>query len=367
MFNHLYRVYFAAASKPLTHNQMKFSNTALLALIATASVVSAAPTEIPNFESSALVTRQDANEVLDILSELKNLNAKRTILEGDELVQLQARADSLIGQLITALSNSGILGDIWNTLTTDEGVKTQVSALIQSAIQTAIVQGPALIKAIWNSGLISNIFNSLLNDKDLQSALFAIAKSLFSSAANLLLNFGSGSSAPAATTAAAAPAAAAPAATPAAAAPAAAAAAPAYKRDDMELLDKKDLSSLISTIVTEILNSGILTSLVNTVLADPQKSISLLTSALLQGLVLFEDVYGWAKSSGVLDQALSYLSTNGGSIVSALGKFLANALSSGTITASQINNAGSTTTTATAAAPAAAAPATTAVQKRMLY
>lgn len=330
---------------------MKFSNTALLALIATASVVSAAPTEIPNFESSALVTRQDANEVLDILSELKNLNAKRTILEGDELVQLQARADSLIGQLITALSNSGILGDIWNTLTTDEGVKTQVSALIQSAIQTAIVQGPALIKAIWNSGLISNIFNSLLNDKDLQSALFAIAKSLFSSAANLLLNFGSGSSAPAATTAAAAPA----------------AAAPAYKRDDMELLDKKDLSSLISTIVTEILNSGILTSLVNTVLADPQKSISLLTSALLQGLVLFEDVYGWAKSSGVLDQALSYLSTNGGSIVSALGKFLANALSSGTITASQINNAGSTTTTATAAAPAAAAPATTAVQKRMLY
>ena len=344
---------------------MKFSNTALLALIATASVVSAAPTEIPNFESSALVTRQDANEVLDILSELKNLNAKRTILEGEELVQLQARADSLIGQLITALANSGILGDIWNTLTTDEGVKTQVSALIQSAIQTAIVQGPALIKAIWNSGLISNIFNSLLNDKDLQSALFAIAKSLFSSAANLLLNFGSGSSAPAATPAAAAPAAAAPAATPAAAAPAAAP--PAYKREDMELLDKKDLSSLISTIVTEILNSGILTSLVNTVLADPQKSISLLTSALLQGLVLFEDVYGWAKSSGVLDQALSYLSTNGGSIVSALGKFLANALSSGTITASQINNAGSTTTTATAAAPAAAAPATTAVQKRMLY
>ncbi|KAL7662606.1 Opaque-phase-specific protein OP4 [[Candida] zeylanoides] len=353
---------------------MKFSNTALLALIATASVVSAAPTEIPNFESSALVTRQDANEVLDILSELKNLNAKRTILEGEELVQLQARADSLIGQLITALANSGILGDIWNTLTTDEGVKTQVSALIQSAIQTAIVQGPALIKAIWNSGLISNIFNSLLNDKDLQSALFAIAKSLFSSAANLLLNFGSGSSAPAATPAAAAPAAAAPAATPAAAAPAAtpaaaapAAAPPAYKREDMELLDKKDLSSLISTIVTEISNSGILTSLVNTVLADPQKSISLLTSALSQGLVLFEDVYGWAKSSGVLDQALSYLSTNGGSIVSALGKFLANALSSGTITASQINNAGSTTTTATAAAPAAAAPATTAVQKRMLY
>ncbi|CAK7896968.1 hypothetical protein CAAN1_03S06084 [[Candida] anglica] len=332
---------------------MKLSNATLLAVLATASFVSAAPTEHA-FESTALVTRQDATDLLDILSELKTVNAKRDLAEGDDHTELSKRADSLIGQLITALANSGIIGEIWTTMTTDPAIKSELGALIKGAVQQAIVSGPALIKAFWNSGLIGNVFKTLLNDADLKSVLLGIAKSLFSTASNILLSYGKGGS----TTAAAAPA---PAATPA-----------AYKREDV--LDKRDLASLITTIVTEIKNSGIVSSLINKVLADPQKSISLLTTALSKGVVLFQDVYGWAKQSGVLDSALNYLKNNGGSIVKALGSFLAGELSSGGLSASDINNAPGTavgTTTATAAAaPAAAAPAATTaatVYKRMLY
>ncbi|CAH2351210.1 putative opaque-phase-specific protein OP4 [[Candida] railenensis] len=334
---------------------MKFSQATLLAILATSAFVSAAPTETVNFESTdIIVTRQDANEILDIIAEIKSIHAKRDFAEGEEYHELSRRADSLIGNLITAFANSGILGTIWNTLTTDETLKSEISGLIKSAVQAAIVQGPALIKAVWNSGLIGNIFNEFLNDTDLQSALLAVGKSLFSSAANLLLNYGGSST----TTAAAA-------AKRDALPTQAVVKRESYEADVMlserDILDKRDLSSLITTIVTEISNSGIITTLINKVLANPEQSISLLTSALKQGLVLAEDLYSWAKSSGVLDSALTYIQNNGGAIVSALGKFLAAALGSGTITADQINSAGGTTTATTAAAAA------TTLTKRMLY
>lgn len=341
---------------------MKFSQATLLAILATATFAASAPTETPQFNTEVMVTRQDANELLDILSQLEHIHAKRELAEGAEFAELSERADSLIGQLITALANSGIIGEVWTTLTTNSQVSSIVGGLIKSAIQGAIVQGPALILAIWNSGLIGNVWNTLISDTELQSAFFALAKSLFSSAASLLLNFGSGSTT---TAAAAAPA---PAATTAAAAAAPAAPA-AYKREfsieatkrhlsglsESDILDKRDLSSLITTIVNAIANSGIVTTMVNYVLANPQQSISLLESALSTGVVVFEDVYNWAKSSGILQEGLTWIGQNGGAIVSELGTFLANALTSGTVTASQINNA---------AAPATTAVATTAAYKR---
>lgn len=333
---------------------MKFSQATLLAILASSAFVSAAPTETLNFEGTdIIVTRQDANEMLDIIAEIKNIHAKRDFAEGEEYHELSRRADSLIGNLITAFANSGILGTIWNTLTTNDALKSEISGLIKSAVQAAIVQGPALIKAVWNSGLIGNIFNEFLNDTELQSALLAVGKSLFLSAANLLLNYGSGSTTTAAAKRDAIPT-------------EAVVKRESYEADvllsERDILDKRDLSSLITTIVTEISNSGIITTLINKVLANPEYSISLLTSALKEGLVLAEDLYSWAKSSGVLDSALTYIQNNGGAIVSALGKFLASALGSGTITADQINNAGGTSTATTAAAAA-----TTTLTKRMLY
>ena len=73
------------------------------------------------------------------------------------------------------------------------------------------------------------------------------------------------------------------------------------------------------------------------------------------------------------DQALVYIQNNAGSWIKALAGLFGNALSNGTITASDINNAGSSskptgTTTATAtAAPKAATPAAAGAAAKSCY
>lgn len=328
---------------------MKFSQTTLLAVLASSAFVSAAPAIVAE---QSMVKREDVNDVLAILKEIKEHNAKREYLEGDALIEHDKRADSALGNLISALSNSGIISQVWNTLTTNDAIKTSLSNIVQSAIQTAVVQGPALISAIWNSGLLGDIFNDFLNDTDLRSAFLDVAKSIFGTAVNLITSWLSGSSSSSTTTAAASTS-----------------TGTAAKRELLDLnaeyIDKRDLSSIIQFIVQEISDSGIVSSLVNKALADPQASISFLTSAFQNGLVIVQDVYDWAKQSGLWDSALSYISANAGTWASAIASFLGNALTSGTVSASEIDNASSsvsarsTTPVSTAAAAANSAIAAT--------
>lgn len=336
---------------------MKFSQATLCAILASSTFVSAAPAIVAE---QTLVKRADVNDVLAILKEIKTQQAKREYLSGDELIAHDKRADSVLGDLITALTNSGIISDIWTTLTTDSAISSSIKSIIQAAIQTAVVQGPALIEAIWNSGLLGTIFNDFLNDADLRNAFLNVAKSIFGTAVNLITSWLSGSSSSStASTAAAKRDVVIPA---------------PMRRDiaDGEYLDKRDLASIISFIVTEIKDSGIVSSLVNKVLADPQATVSFLSSAFETGLVVAKDVYSWAKSSGLWDSALSYIEANAGTWAGAIASFLGNALTSGQVSASEIDNASGSSSTGTstvstrsvsAAAAAAAAPATTATTK----
>ena len=209
---------------------MKFSQTTLLAVLASSAFVSAAPAIV---SEQTMVKREDVNDVLAILKEIKEHNAKREYLEGDALIEHDKRADSALGNLITALSNSGIIGQIWNTLTTNDAIKTSLSNIVKDAIQTAVVQGPALISAIWNSGLLGNIFNTFLNDADLRNAFLGVAQSIFGTAVNLITSWLSGSSSSSGTTTAAA----------------SASTGAAAKRELLDLnaeyIDKRDLSSII--------------------------------------------------------------------------------------------------------------------------
>ena len=65
-----------------------------------------------------------------------------------------------------------------------------------------------------------------------------------------------------------------------------------------EYLSERDLASILSWIVQTIKDTGIVQSLVNQVINNPDTVISFLTSALKNGLVIVEDLYDWAKQSG---------------------------------------------------------------------
>ncbi|CUM51538.1 unnamed protein product [Debaryomyces tyrocola] len=348
---------------------MKLSQTTLFAILASSAFVSAAPAAV--VAENSLVTRGDANEILELLSELKQVNEKRDLVSESESFELSKRADNLVTELVAALASSGVIADVWDTLTQDEALRSEILNIVKTTVKAALVQGPALLKAIWDSGLISKLFHDILNDSNLRSVLLKLAKSLFSSALNLLKAYKSGKSGSSATATTAAvvgvetnTAAAIAVTTDNSAAtgssdsgsdvdvsgiPSPSQYNSGAKRDfiDGEFLDKRDVASIVTTVAKQVKDSGLVSSLIQKVMEDPEKSITFLTSLLKKGFVLAEDLIGWAKSSGLLNEALEYLEKNGGQYSGALASFLGEQMDSGNVTASDIDNADTSDTALT--------------------
>lgn len=334
---------------------MKFSTPTLMAILATSAVVSAAPSPIEISHSTQLVKKSDVANALSIIEELGQLNAKRSLSEdGNEIIEISKRADSLLAELISALSNSGIIGDVWNILTTDSTLKTEVVSLVKEALTGAVAAAPSLIKAVWNSGLLQAIFEDIYNSSDLRLVLFSAAKTLFSSGLNLLKAFLAAKTGSSTTTTAAST-------TTTAAAKREIAIA---QFDSDEFYDKRDLVSVAETVYTAIKNTGIVQSLVKKVLADPQASISFLETVIKKGWVVGKDIYNWANSSGLLKEGLTWIANNGGKYATAIAEFLGSKIVSGSATTSDVDNASTISTTATTTTSTSTA---TTLVKRRLY
>ena len=380
---------------------MKLSQTTLLAVLASSAFVSAAPAAV--VAENSLVTRGDANEILDLLNELKQVNEKRDLVSEGESFELSKRADNLVTELVAALASSGVIADVWDTLTQDQALRSEILDIVKSTVKAALVRGPALIKAIWDSGLISKLFHDILDDSNLRSVLLKLAKSLFSTGLNLLKAYKSGKSGSATTTAVTAvsvetnTAVAVALTTDNSVATGSSGSSDSgsdvdlsgipspsqynsgAKRDfiDGEFLDKRDVASVVTAVAKQIKDSGLVSSLIQKVMEDPEKSISFMTNLLKKGFVLAEDLIGWAKSSGLLNEALEYLEKNGGQYSSALASFLGEQIDSGNVDASEIDNADTSnaaltgTTIATTAVntqvTTAATTATTLQQVRRAY
>lgn len=362
---------------------MKLSTPTLFAILATSAVVSAAPTAMSGAraefgadfaaDSTVLVKKSDVSDALSIIEQLGALNQKRALAEEDpeQLLHLSKRADSLLSELITSLTNSGIIGEVWDALTKDSELKSVLAGLVKSAVQTAITQGPALIKAVWNSGLIQSLFKSIYNNPDLRATLWNVAKTLFGSGLNLLKAFLASKNNSSGATAAA---------TKRGLDVAAQGVDVAARSVDMasanldDYIDKRDLASTITTVVNAIKNTGIVQGLVQKVLADPEASVAFLTKVLKNGLVAGEAIFKWAQSSGILKSGLNWVAQHGGALTSEIATFLGGLIASGQASTSDVDNASTiastaaTTVATTAATPAAAAAATTtALAKRRLY
>jgi hypothetical protein len=341
---------------------MKFSQTTLVAILASMAVANSMPQG--QVAGDLVVARSDVLEVLQALSEFKELfQQKRDLDESHpDFQMIAARSDSALADFISALSSSGLFSDIWNILTTDDTLKTEFLNLAKSAISGLISQGPALISAIWNSGLLQDIFNKFVNDSQLRDSLFALVSSIFET----VIGFFTGDSSSSTPTASAA-----------AAAPSASAAAKRefdidvekIKREfslnfsDSEDLSKRDVLDTFISIAEAIYDSGFVQSLIAKATADPQATMNFLSSAFQTGLTVGEDVYGWAKSSGILDDVTNDLQANGATylqdflnIVSSLFGAAAGA-SSGSTAPVASAAAGTSTPSSAADAPAADASA----------
>ncbi|QEL63079.1 hypothetical protein SBP28_005055 [Candidozyma auris] len=298
---------------------MKYTTPTLLAILASASFASAAPTAV-NFESqTTTLVKKDERDLIE---------------DEGELHELSKRADNLLGQLLSALSSSGIIGDVWNILTTDQQLKSVLGDLIKSAVQGAITHGPALIKAVWQSGLLQ--------------------KAIFSSGLNLLKAFlanrnnnNNGQQKREAE----------------------AAAIEEFNFNPDMYYDKRDLLDVAQTVVTAIKNTGIVQNLVKKALADPQASISFLTNALKNGVVVAKDIYNWSKDNGLLQSGLDFIKKNGPTFAKDIANFLGGKIANGEASVKDIDDADAGTSSGTSTASTKKSKRdfgpTTLVQKRL--
>ncbi|CAN3371539.1 hypothetical protein DIURU_003856 [Diutina rugosa] len=261
---------------------MKFSQATLLAL-ATAAVANGSAIPAAQANAAPVAFNQD-----QLIGALQNLNAvlneatthKRELTP--EEIQLATRdLGSAISGVISAFLNSGILGDIWNTLTTDQNLRDQIVSLVKSAISGLFAALPNLLSAIWNSGLLQKIFNKLVNDKGLQQALVNLIKEAFSA----ILGYFTGSSS---------------------------SSTPQQQQKRAEMI-QRDLGDIISSIFNWI---------TNWVSQNPQAFENFLTNAINFLAQIGGTLFNWLQSSGIWDKLMKWVGENSGGIVDFLVKLL---------------------------------------------
>ncbi|CAN3361911.1 hypothetical protein DICA0_D00562 [Diutina catenulata] len=242
---------------------MKFSTTTLLALAA-ASVAQGSAIPMAQAQVDVPAVIKSLEGLRDALG-ARDLNA----MSHDELNEFAKRdLGDALSQLISAFSNSGILGDIWNTISTNDDLKNQVFGLVKSIFSSVVGALPNLISAIWNSGLLQNIFKKLTEDGELQSAIWNLVKEGF----NTILGMLTGGNNQA-------------------------------KRElesiydtHMEMMGKRDLGEIVSSLFQ---------SVVSWIQANPDTIKNILNSVVgLIGKVL-PQILNWLTTSGVFEQILN--------------------------------------------------------------
>lgn len=274
---------------------MKLS-TATLAAIATAAAVNGQAIPVAQNDARELQAREFINELevaVNGITASLNKREFETMNEAQLMEFVQRDLGSAISQLISAFLNLGILGDIWNTITTNQALKDQVFGLVKLAVSGLFAALPNLLSAIWNSGLIQNIFSKLVNDTGLQQAILNLIKEAVSAIFGALTG---GSS--------------------------------TQKREldalfeeSLAQLQARDVNfgDLLANIIKTVWDSGIVqllfNSIVNWIKTNPDQFQAVLKQALSVGWSLVQTLYNWAKNAGLIDAAFKWLGANIGNII----------------------------------------------------
>lgn len=292
---------------------MKFS-TATLAAIATAAVVNGQAIPVAQNEARELQAQQFINDLEVVLNDITSSLNKRDF-EGMNEAQLvefvQRDLGSAISQLISAFMNLGILGDIWNTITTDQNLKDQVVSLVKLAVSGLFAALPNLLSAIWNSGLIQNIFNKLLNDSGLQQAILNLIKEAIGAIFGALTGGSSNQKREL----------------------------DAIFQESLAQLQARDVSfgDLLAQIIKSVWDSGIVQLLFNSIIAwikeNPDQFQAVLKQVLSVGWSLIQTLYNWAKDAGLIDAAFKWLGANIGNILKWVVNLISSLFSSNTAAA----------------------------------
>lgn len=267
---------------------MKFSNTALAVLATSAVVAEAAPTQMTESTASdsiSLIKRQELENALSDLNELKMMREKRELLESE----LSAREYTIVTNVLDAIKDTNLAPVVLKYFTSNVVLQAAAVQGILFVIKSNLISAATLLKYLTQSGLITSVINDIIADCGFFAQVLGLLKSELGNifkrdepytheeGLELLRRDGLIEE---------------------------------TEFDNLEMLDKRAVDDVINNVLDSLAKSGLATQVVEAALVDPKfyRFSALLIGVLYaQGLLKLQPLVQAVSQSGLIPALLSDL------------------------------------------------------------
>ena len=156
---------------------MKFSQSALLATLATTAVVNAAPAQVHEGSSevaahgNALAKRESLESALMQLKELDEMRVKRQDMD----LELSEREYKIVTEVLSAINDTNLAPTVLKFFVTQPTLRKIAINAITFVIRNASINLTTLVKALVDSGLLSRVLTDALSDCEVYVSVIGIA------------------------------------------------------------------------------------------------------------------------------------------------------------------------------------------------
>lgn len=267
---------------------MKFSNTALAVLATSAVVAEAAPTQMTESTASdsiSLIKRQELENALSDLNELKMMREKRELLESE----LSAREYTIVTNVLDAIKDTNLAPVVLKYFTSNVVLQAAAVQGILFVIKSNLISAATLLKYLTQSGLITSVINDIIADCGFFAQVLGLLKSELGNifkrdepytheeGLELLRRDGLIEE---------------------------------TEFDNLDMLDKRAVDDVINNVLDSLAKSGLATQVVEAALVDPKfyRFSALLIGVLYaQGLLKLQPLVQAVSQSGLIPALLSDL------------------------------------------------------------
>lgn len=230
---------------------MKVQSVSTTLALALLTSVQAAPANFGTAETG--LSKRQEDQIKEITASVQQFQAKRS--EIVDPVELQAREYALVTQILAAINQTGLAPKIIQGLVTNKTLQPIVTQAVILIIRSGLISLDTLFQALDKSGLATTVIKDLLNDCTFYEDIFKLALQVVSNLIGKIeekINDGTAKrfveedefTLP-----------------------------PQVKRsveENDELMKRYDEDGIVNNLLESLANSGLASSVVRTLLVDPQ-------------------------------------------------------------------------------------------------
>lgn len=260
---------------------MKFLSASVAIALASTSVVNAAPAGA----STELIKREQLDEINGAITELQNIRFKRDEIEGD----ISKREYQIVTSILSAINDTGIVPKVLAYGVSNDTLKPIIINAVVGVLKSGLINYNSLFNILDQSNLVYDVIEQLISDCNFYASLINVAEGVIG---DLLGKIGDKS-----------------------------------KRDidlvevralmntemaEFVPVDKRDLSDVVVNVLESLADSGLATSVVKTVLNDPDFlsfGAELVKAIILSGALPLSEIVDAIKQSNFVGDLFKQLLT----------------------------------------------------------